>query len=369
MIREPVALSTVTTNSNTRAFGTLIHFIGAHWRFVLSVAVLVVAAGETYFRLPFIPQRLEYQPDADIGGILRPSQRGYVWLANMSLQTPPITLNRDGHRGAETDWSRPVVLALGDSEWFGAGVEDGQVWTVLLQDDLRGELNRDDVQVVNASHPGFGPAHYALVLRRLLATRHLDLVLVRVETNHSFKLPSPSDRPREFAAAQRRQTMRRFTKFGPYLFDKALAQRDGLVEALVPLFLRGGRPATAARSEHDGWLEAESSWRELAEIASSHAIPLLFVVHDIEGGSAGAALWGGLAALIAGRSSLHVMRIDAAALGLGNLAPADRRQVFLQTLTLVRDPHANPRQHRLIADAILRGLRSEGLTIPLKRHP
>src|SRR5262249_47312034 len=274
------ASSAIAATSDMRASSIVLHFVGAHWRFVLAVAVLVVAAGETYFRLPFIPQRLEYRPDADIGGSLRPSQRGYVWRANMPLQTPPITLNRDGHRGAETDWSRPVVLALGDSEWFGAGVEDGQVWTVLLQDDLHGELNREDVQVVNASHPGFGPAHYALVLRRLLSTRHLDLVLVRVEANHSFKLPSPSDRPREFAAAQRRQTMRRITKFGPYLFDKALAQRDGLVEALVPLFLRGGWPANAARPEaaaHDGWLEGEPSWRELAEIATSHAIPLVFV--------------------------------------------------------------------------------------------
>jgi hypothetical protein len=94
----------------------------------------------------------------------------------------------------------------------------------------------------------------------------------------------------------------------------------------------------------------------------------MFVVHDIEGDSGGAVLWQGLASLFENQSSLHRMRIDAAALGLENLAPADRRQVFLQTLTLVRDPHANPRQHRLIADAILRGLRAEGPTIPLKRE-
>ena len=363
-------MSTAVTNPRARGLGAALSFGLGQWRFVALVAALVVAGGEAYFRLPFFTQRLEYQPDRDMGGILRPSQRGYVWLANMSLQAPPITLNRDGHRGADTDWSRPVVLALGDSEWFGAGVEDDQVWTALLQIDLRRELGRDDVQVVNASHPGFGPAHQALVLRRLLPAHHVDLVLVRVEPHGNFRLPASADRPREFAAAERRRMVRRITKFGPYLLDKALAQRDSLIVALVPLFLREARPVSAANPDtraHAIWREMEPSWLDLAENAANLGVPLVFVVHDIEGSLAGRVVLEGLASLIDGRSSLHLLRIDAATLGLGSLAPADRLQVFRQTLTLVRDPHANPRQHRLIADAILRGLRTEGLTIPLQR--
>jgi lysophospholipase L1-like esterase len=354
-----------------RGLDAALRFLLGQWRFVAVVLMLLVAGGETYFRLPFILQRLEYQPDPEIGGVLRPSQRGYVWLANMSLQSPPITLNRDGHRGAETDWSHPVVLVLGDSEWFGAGVEDGQVWTALLQTDLRRELGREHVQVVNASHPGFGPAHQALVLRRLVPAHHVDLVLVRVAIDQSnFRLPAPADRPREFAAAQHRQMLRRITKFGPYLFDKALAQRDSLVVALVPLFLREARSVNAASPEAHAramWLEMQPSWRDLAENAITQGIPLVFVVHDIEGGPTGGVLLAELSSLIRVYSGLHLMRIDGAALGLGDLTAADRARIFRETLTLGRDLHANAHQHRLIADAILRELRGAGLTIPLQR--
>jgi hypothetical protein len=72
------------------------------WQLLLAVT-LVFALGETYMRLPFVAQQLEYQPDLELGGRLASDQRGFIWLANMSLKSPTITLNHDGHRGRDTD--------------------------------------------------------------------------------------------------------------------------------------------------------------------------------------------------------------------------------------------------------------------------
>src|SRR5437870_4794788 len=86
---------------------------------ILLTGVLLLVLGEAYLRLPFITQRLEYMPDAELGWTLAPNQRGYEWLGNQSVQSPPMTLNSDGHRGRPTDWSQPVLLSVGDSQGVG----------------------------------------------------------------------------------------------------------------------------------------------------------------------------------------------------------------------------------------------------------
>ena len=80
----------------------------ATWWPLLLTVTLVFILGEAYMRLPFVARQLEYGPDREFGGRLAPDQRGFVWLASMSLASPTITLNHDGHRGRDTDWSKPV---------------------------------------------------------------------------------------------------------------------------------------------------------------------------------------------------------------------------------------------------------------------
>src|ERR1051326_3137315 len=81
--------------------------------FLIGVALLLT--GEVILRLP-IGRALEYQPDQDLGAVLRPNQRAGSWMGEMTYLSPPITLNADGHRGPETDWPQPALLTLGDSE-------------------------------------------------------------------------------------------------------------------------------------------------------------------------------------------------------------------------------------------------------------
>src|SRR4029453_15402832 len=123
-----------------------------------------LALGETYMRLPFLLPRLEYEPDRELEARLAAGQRGYLLLANMSMRTPPISVNREGHRGPEDDWRRPVILVVGDSEWLGAGVEGDEAWPPVLERAPKPPPPPEPVHVVNASQPGFGPYHEAVVI-------------------------------------------------------------------------------------------------------------------------------------------------------------------------------------------------------------
>src|SRR5262249_25487073 len=158
---------------------------------ILAIVVLVVVAGEVYLRLP-IGRQLEYQPDEELVSILAPAQQ--------SLRE---TVNRDGHRGKDTDWSAPVILAVGDSQGWGAGVSDDEVWTARLEQLLRRDSAYAAFQVVNASHPGHGPFHHYMRARRVLKKHPIDLLLVRVSIEDWSFRPTPAQQvPEQLAAAQ-----------------------------------------------------------------------------------------------------------------------------------------------------------------------
>src|SRR5437773_5517898 len=97
------------TSSSNLHVQVLLAFSRARQQILLTV-VLVLLMGEVYMRLPFIPQRLEYEPDIELGVKLGANQVGYLWMADMSMPSPCMTINNEGHRGEETDWSKPVIL-------------------------------------------------------------------------------------------------------------------------------------------------------------------------------------------------------------------------------------------------------------------
>lgn len=354
----------------TRRLAAALAYVGSGARlFALSLAFLLLL-GEVYMRLPFIPQRLEYRPDRELGGVLRPDQVGYVWLGNMSLQSPPITINRDGHRGRDTDWSRPVMLVVGDSESFGAGVEDPEVWTARLESALRRRPELAALQVVNASHPGHGPYHQVVFLRRALEAHRVDGVLVRVAVGQrNFRVPLPAELEREIATAQWRERLRSVTKFVPFLYNKFEAQVPRIRAALVPAPLRkrpapGGGDSSPAAGRA-AWRDGRAAWEEMARLTACVDIPITFVVHDATGRPAAAALAESLGGLVDAGGRVHVIRLGPEAFGLGKREGAEARQLLRETLTLGRDPHANPRQHQLIADALTTGLEAAGVTARL----
>jgi hypothetical protein len=335
-------------------------FVGFVRLLLLSLLALIVG-GELYMRLPFIPQRLEYLPDQELGAALKPSQQGYMWLANMSATSPPITLNADGHRRGATDWSRPVVLALGDSEGLGVGVADGEEYTAVAEKGLRRLPGYERVQVVNAALPGSGPYHHLVVLRRLLATRPVCAVVARMTIqDRNFNGPS-SAREQEAAYTMmcHHSRVRQYTRFLPYLQAKFDAQLPSLRTAVTPWMLRPvqeEQPELPAEVGRAMWEKNEAYWAEMVCLTQAHQVPLLFLIHDPVGNQATQVLVEGCRSLIQNHPHCHLLRLGPEQFQLSSGTPEELRKEFNASFTLWqshRDYHANPRQHRHVGEALV----------------
>ena len=106
--------------------------------------------------------RLEYDVDDQLYFRLRPNQVGFEWMAHMTRKSPPITINSLGLRGKEVDVNtrdRKRIIAVGSSSALGAGVEDNETWTAVLQERLCASNLK--VDVMNAANPGWGPFQHA----------------------------------------------------------------------------------------------------------------------------------------------------------------------------------------------------------------
>jgi len=340
---------------------------------VVLICLLTLVLGEAYLRMPFVLPQLEYRSDGELDGRLAENQVGYLWLANMSLKTPPITLNADGHRGGITDWSRPVIVALGDSEWLGAGVEDGDVWTRVLERELRRGTRLSTVQVVNASHPGHGPYHEYVVARRLLRDHDVEALLVRVAIGQRAFRPVPEEeRTQHVQGAERRAAVRRVTKVVPFLYNKIEAQLPSISAALRPHLLRravetrdNAAPMEVGRAMAG---EARTWWDQLADLAAARDVPVVFVVHDLEGRMSSVALEEALRGVAASHRGSYVVRLGPEAFGLDPSDPHELARLIRERLTLRRDPHANVLQHRLVAEAIAGYLKRTELIEVIQRR-
>jgi len=333
---------------------TLIRVLWASRRGILLTILFMIVGGEVLMRLPFIPQRLEYEPDPDFGGQLAPDQRGYMWLANNSMQGPVITLNQDGFRGASLDDAGPLVLVMGDSEAFGAGVGDDDVWTHRLETSLRGRPGLERAGIANGAHPGFGPEQEAIRLERALKRRVPDLLIVEVEVGQNgFWLPPPDQRPRAYEHAQFREKVRRITRFLPFLIDKITIQQGGVRRAIDPFSLaasaRGPKSEGPARRFIRRGLPF---WSGMLAEADQRGIPLLFLVWNSPDESADRAIESALLDLTLGKARASVMRISTADFGIDLSAP-HARKTFEHLYTLQRDPHTNAKFHKRVAELVL----------------
>ncbi len=326
--------------------------------FLSGLALLVL--GEVYLRLPFIPQRLESMPDEELGGIVAPSQRGYDLLGNFSVQSVPITVNSDGHRGRDTDWSGPVLLAVGDSQGWGTGVADDEVYTAVLETWLREQPGQGDVQVVNASGPGFGPHQQLVMLRRVLAKHSSAGVLVRVSIEDRFFEPLVgADLERAVAAARRRFAIRRVTKFLPHLWVKAQVQLPSIRTAFNPWFMRPAASAATQFTPAVGqkmWADNKAHWEGMASLASAKGIPAVFFLYDPQADPASGALWERMKDLPERYPNCHLLRLGRESFHLDRYSYTE---LTLEEST--GDPHANGLQNRFIARALFDFLLKEHL--------
>ncbi len=297
----------------------------------LWVLLLTALASEIYLRTPW-GRPLEYQADDELVGIYRPDQ-----------QVPGLRVNRDGHRGDDTDWARPAFVAVGDSNSWGSPVSDDEVWTARLERRLQRDV--PGLQVVNASHPGHGPYHHWVRLRRALepGSRRVEGALVRVSIeDRNFLPPTALEREQERERARLRERVRAVSRLAPFLLNKAKEQ----------LSARGGAPRPplgaeeAARQGEAMWREHGRWWRRMAELAARKEVPLVFILDDPAGHPGMAVLARRLAGL---GSRSQVLHLDAGAYEIEGRTQAERWKQYRARFTFAYDAHGNRHQHDLVA--------------------
>lgn len=343
----------------------IFHHLIKNMRLLLCVAFLVVLLCELYLRFPLLPPRLEYQVDKTLVATLRPNQRGFVWLGNMSYKSPIITVNRDGHRGEETDWSKPTVLTIGNSESFGTTVTDQQVWTSRLEMKFGQIPGLETVQVVNAAHPGHGPYDHYVRLKRIMESHDASMVIVRVDMgDRTFRRVPPSKLPNELEKAKFRLSVRKYTKGIPFLFNKIKTQMNSIKASFKPRFSFAKQAKASGSSLTAGqrmWLEHHAWWEEIARLTADNHIPLVFMIYDLSGSEGCSFIRNKLKDLTSGYKNIHILTLGPRAFGL---EPGDSEQLWKKariTLSTKRDPHANPLQHELIARAVFEFLTERDL--------
>lgn len=314
--------------------------------------VFFLVIGEGWMRAPFLTPRLEYEADKELGGRLRPTQTGYIWLANHSLQSPPVSIDGDGLRGDGVNWDRPAVLCVGDSDGAGMGVKDDEVWTHVAQMSLKG--TEFDVEVVNACHPGHGPYHHAIRLERLLKKQTPRAVIVRVTMDDdSFGPLTEAQQEQRLAASERSKKIRSITKFVPYLVNKLQAQIPSIKKGLKPWWLFRAPPKGRDVGEKEAatrfWDRDGVYWRRMIELRGNATWPIVFMLHAPYGRDSDLELERRLRDLIATAPNLHLLVLRPGDFGLdADESLAVRKERFRMTQTLRRDLHGNATQHEII---------------------
>jgi hypothetical protein len=334
-----------------------------------AVSLIVVIVGEVWLRMPAAPKSIAYVFDAELGHRYAPNQTPSPRpLGLFAVEAPPMTLDAEGFRNRGVDWTQPVVLALGSSEVVGPGVADEEIWTARLS----GLLSRDSgrpVTVYNAGTAAYGPYHSAVVLRRFLKElgRKPALVIVRVSVADREFVPwTREELSRERVNKERRDVLKGYSLFVPFLLAKAQLQVNSIRAAMASLY-RGGTSAASADNPVEMaetmWAQNRDYWRQMALLGRDHNVPILFMVSDPYGTEGGQVLYQALSDEMAQQPCASAWLLDNRPFGLTDRRPGERQQAFARRFTLGYDPHANALQHQIIAEALFTHVKSRPMDV------
>ena len=128
----------------------------------------------------FYPQE-SYDFDPELGHVLRPGQSAHTH--DRSVQTNSLGL-RDTEIAAYPAPGTLRVLALGDSQTFGNGLDLSETWPKQLERMLRGLKNGQRWEVINGGIPGTDTWQHEILLGRFLDTVHPNAVILAFYVNN-----------------------------------------------------------------------------------------------------------------------------------------------------------------------------------------
>src|SRR5262249_48034368 len=135
-----------------------------------------------------------YDLDPEIGFVLRPLQTAFTHDHLVQINSLGL---RDREIAPNPAPGTLRVLALGDSQTFGNGLELSDTWPKQLERILEGSGDGRRWEVINAGIPGTDTWQHEVVLRRFLVTTHPNAVLLAFYVNDV----SPRYEPRNIEAS------------------------------------------------------------------------------------------------------------------------------------------------------------------------
>jgi hypothetical protein len=214
-----------------------------------------------------------YAHDPVMGHKLVPGDRAFT-------HDRPVSINSAGIRGPEYTRAVPPgtrrILAMGDSQTFGNGLDREEAWPALLEARLADADPGRRWEVLNAGISGTDTWQHAEWLRQLSAHYDFDAVVL------AFYVNDVTPRYRPQPAAQITNT---FTKrVGYWLKRSALftlvwqlwKQRGAAAKvALHEQHILNGEPDEAVAR---GWRQVEESLAEMKSLCDELGVPLVLVV-------------------------------------------------------------------------------------------
>jgi lysophospholipase L1-like esterase len=153
---------------------------------VLASLFLTLAALEWALRrvLPppivWIYPQEEYIYDPEVNYVLKPSQQAYT-------HDKTVSINSHGIRDVEYSPNPPGdvtrIVALGDSQTFGNGLSEPETWPKRLEYYLRGKGGGHRWEVINCGVPATDTWQHEILLERLLADFHPQIVVLALYVN------------------------------------------------------------------------------------------------------------------------------------------------------------------------------------------
>jgi len=170
--------------------------------FLLLVSlVLSLALAEVVLRVVIPPPNVwkypqeQYLPDPDIGHRLAPNQTSFTHDKVVKTNSSGI---RDQEFTVQPRAGVYRIIAIGDSQTFGNGLDSSDTWPKQLEKELNDAGDRLRYEVLNCGIPGSDSWQHEIMLERMLRIYKADGVVLAFYVNDVVEKPSKINLAPEF---------------------------------------------------------------------------------------------------------------------------------------------------------------------------
>jgi lysophospholipase L1-like esterase len=254
-----------------------------HVGLLLGSLLAAVVMLELFLRLLYSPPvrflypQERYDLDPEIGHALRPGQTAFTH--DRQVRTNSLGL-RHGEIAPEPARGTLRVLALGDSQTFGNGLDLSETWPKQLEQmlEIRGGYRWE---VVNGGIPGTDTWQHEILLRRHLDTIHPQAVVLALYVNDVVPRPEPRNvdmSGQTNTSGKRLVYLLKRTSVVTWIYYRLLprwhAWRLERGSSAEDALLAGGGNDVAER----GWRQVEHSLTAMKALCDARKVMLLLAV-------------------------------------------------------------------------------------------